>query len=217
MQKNLSKWQGLKSIDFYFITDSGLSRNGILDDARQAIKAGCKIIQYRNKDKPTDEAIPECLELKKACQKNHVIFLVNDDVNLAIAVDADGVHLGQEDMKYSLARKLLGSRIIGLTVHNAKQAIDAEKIGADYIGLSPIFKTSTKKNAGRPIGIKIIREIRKKTRLPIVAIGGITKKNVADVIKAGADSAVAISAVVSGDVKKDVADFIRIIKENKKL
>ena len=212
MQKNLPKWQRLKSIDFYFITDSGLSKKVILNDVQEAIKAGCKIVQYREKNKPNKN---EVNKLKQLCDKNNVIFLINDDVELAIDVDADGIHLGQEDIKYNSARKLLGNRIIGLTVHNVKEAVEAERIGADYIGLSPIFKTSTKKDAGRPIGTKMIKKVRKKTSLPIVAIGGITKENVADVIKAGADSAVAISAVLSGDVRKEVADFIRIIKKAK--
>ncbi|MBI2659924.1 thiamine phosphate synthase [Candidatus Woesearchaeota archaeon] len=212
MQKNSPKWQRLKSIDFYFITDSGLSKKGILDDVREAIKAGCKIIQYREKNNPNSN---EALKLKKLCDKGNVIFLINDDVELAVSVGADGVHLGQEDMKYRSARKLLRNKIIGLTVHNEKEAVKAEKIGADYIGLSPIFKTSTKKDAGKPCGISMIRKVRKKTNLPIVAIGGITKQNISKVIMAGADSAVAISAVLKADVKKEVEDFIRIIKENR--
>lgn len=217
MQKNLPKWQELKSIDFYFITDSRLSKNGILSDARQAMKAGCKIIQYREKNKGNNEIMQEALQLKKICDENNAIFLINDDAGLAIDIDADGIHLGQEDMDYYSARKMLGSKIIGLTVHDEAEAIEAEKIGADYIGLSPIFDTSTKKDAGEPCGTSMIKKVRKVTKLPIVAVGGITKRNVADVIRAGADSAVAISAVLSGDVRKEVADFVRIIRENKRL
>lgn len=216
MRKNSPKWQELKSIDFYFITDSGLSKKGALSDVSEAIKAGCKIIQYREKNKAGNKIMQEALQIKKICKKNGVIFLINDDIRLALAVNADGVHLGLEDAEYSAARKMLGSKIIGLTVHNAREAVEAERIGADYIGLSPIFKTLTKKDAGNPCGTKMIKKVRQKTKLPIVAVGGITKQNVAGVIKAGADSAVAISAVLSGNVGKEVADFIRIISRSRK-
>jgi len=215
MRKKSAKWQELKSIDFYFITDSGLSKKGILNDVQEAINAGCKIVQYREKNKNKNQ-MHEALQLRKICDKNSAVFLINDDVKLALATGADGVHLGLEDMEYSAARKMFDSKIIGLTVHNVKEAIEAERIGADYVGLSPIFKTSTKKDAGNPCGTAMIKKVRQKTKLPIVAIGGITKQNVADVIRAGADSAAAISAVLSGDVRKDVADFIKIIKKNKK-
>lgn len=213
MHKKSAKWQKLKSIDFYFITDSGLSKKGNLSDAKEAINAGCKIIQYREKNK---SRLQEALRIKKICEKKGALFLINDDVELAISAGADGVHLGQEDMDYFKARKMLGSKIIGLTVHNAEEAVEAERIGADYIGLSPIFKTSTKKDAGSPCGTKMIRQVRKKISLPIVAVGGITKQNAGDVIKAGADSVAAISAVLSENVGKEVADFIRIIKNSRK-
>ena len=122
MRKNSPKWQELKSIDFYFITDSGLSKKGILNDVQEAINAGCKIVQYREKNKNKNQ-MHEALQLRKICDKNSAIFLINNDVKLALAVNADGVHLGQQDIGYSSARKLLGNKIIGLTVHNAKEAI----------------------------------------------------------------------------------------------
>ena len=203
--------------DFYFITDSGLSKNGILNDVEKAVKAGCSIIQYREKNKNTRELINEALKIKKICDKNNAILIINDNVDVALAVNANGVHLGQEDAQYSTARKLLGNKIIGLTIHNLNEAIAAERSGADYVGLSPIFATSTKKDAGKPCGTGMIKKVRKKISIPIVAIGGITKQNVADAIKAGADSAAAISAVISSnDVQKEVSDFIMIIRENKK-
>ncbi len=141
-------------------------------------------------------------------------FLINDMVDVTIAVDADGVHLGLNDMPYEMARKLLGGqKIIGLTVHNVEEAVQAETIGADYIGLSPIFETSTKKDAGKACGTSMIREVRKKVKLPIVAIGGITKRNVHEVIEAGSDSAAAISAIIcSENVYWETLEFINIIK-----
>ncbi len=207
----------LHQIDFYMVTDSGLSRKGNLNDVEQSIKAGCKIIQYREKNKSTREMIREALSIKAMC-KDRAIFIVNDRVDVALAVDADGVHIGQDDMPFETARSLLGKeKIIGLTVHNVEEAVHAENIGADNIGLSPIFATSTKKDAGNACGINMVENVRKNVLLPIVAIGGINRENVEDVIKAGADAAVAISAVISvEDVYKETRNFIAIINRAKK-
>lgn len=206
----------LDKIDFYFVTDSSLSRNGILSDVKAAVKAGCKIVQYREKNKSTRDMIKAATKIKKLCKKD-VIFLVNDRLDVALAVNADGVHLGQEDMDIEIARKLLGSeKIIGLTVHNSKEAIFAEKSGADYIGLSPIFATNTKGDAGKACGIEMIKKARKAVKIPIAAIGGINKGNIREVVKAGADSAAAISAILcSDDVFKEVSKFKKSIMENK--
>lgn len=207
----------LREIDFYLITDSGLSKKGILNDVERALDAGCKIVQYREKNKSTAEIIEEAAAIKKLCG-NRAIFLVNDRIDVALAVNADGVHIGQDDMPFEIARKLLGAKkIIGLTVHNVKEAVDAENKGAEYIGLSPIFNTSTKKDAGKSCGVSMIEAVRKNVKLPIVAVGGINKENVSDVIQAGADAAVAISAVVwAEDVYKETKDFINIIKKIKR-
>lgn len=206
----------LNNIDYYLVTDSNLSKKGTFSDIENALKAGCKILQYREKSKSTKEIIKEAKKIKKKCMGN-AIFLVNDRVDVALAVDSDGVHLGQNDMPYKLARKILGNKkIIGLTVHNLDEALKAEKNGANYIGLSPIFETETKKDAGKSCGIEMIKKVRKGLNIPIVAIGGINKENVGQVIDAGSDAAVAISAVVcSDDVYKEVCDFIKIIKEKK--
>lgn len=207
----------LNNIDFYLVTDSSLSRNGTLIDVEQAIKAGCKIIQYREKNKSTRQMIEETLQIKIMC-KEKAIFLVNDRLDIVLAVGADGVHIGQDDMPFEIARNLLGEeKIIGLTTHNVEESVYAEKIGADYIGLSPIFKTTTKKDAGSGCGTSMIGKVRQQVKLPIVAIGGINKSNVGEVIKAGADAAVAISAVVCAeDVCKEVGEFITLITRQKK-
>jgi thiamine-phosphate pyrophosphorylase len=209
----------LKKFDelgYYLVTDSNLSKKGVLSDIENALRAGCKIIQYREKNKSTKDMIEEAKKIKQKC-KGRAIFLINDRIDVALAVDSDGVHIGQDDFPFETARKILGNKkIIGLTVHNLEEAINAEKIGADYIGLSPIFQTDTKKDAGSACGVEMITTVKRKINLPIVAIGGINKENVCKVIKAGADSAVAISAVVSSDdVCKEIIDFNRIIKENK--
>ena len=172
----------LDDIDFYFVTDTELSKNKIFSDVKSVLKAGCKIIQYREKNKNTKEMIEEGKQLKQLC-KGKAIFLVNDRVDIALATDADGVHIGQEDIPFQIAKMLLGrNKIIGLTVHNLKEAKKAEKLGVDYIGLAPIFKTGTKEDARNPIGTKMIETVRKKVNLPIVAVGGINKDNLKEVI-----------------------------------
>jgi len=187
-------------IGYCFITDAGLSRRGNASDVRSALAAGVKIIQYRNKETDTRAMCREALKLRKLCKGK--IFLINDRLDIALAVNADGVHLGQKDLPYQIARKILGrKKIIGLTVHNLKQAREAESLGVDYIGVAPVFSTDTKGDAGRAVGIKLIREIKKRLALPLVAIGGINLSNAREVIRAGADGICAISAVVT---KKDV-------------
>ena len=206
----------LNEIDYYLITDSKLSKKGILSDVENALKAGCKIVQYREKNKCTRDMVEEAKYIKKKCGKK-AIFLVNDRLDVALAVDANGIHIGQDDIPFKIAREILGNKkIIGLTVHNLEEAVNAERVGADYLGLSPIYKTDTKNDAGEACGIEMIKKVSRAVDLPIVAIGGINKENIEQVIKAGAVSAVAISAVLnSDDVYKEVCYFNKIIKENK--
>jgi len=202
----------LETIDFYLVTDSGLSKKGTLSDVESAVAAGCRIVQYREKARSTRDMVLEASQIKTLCG-NEAIFLVNDRVDVALAVDADGVHIGQDDMPIHTARELLGpDKIIGLTVHNIEEALEAERSGADYVGLGPIFNTSTKEDAGEGIGPESIRAVKEALNIPIVAIGGINKQNSEIVIIGGADSLVAISAVVcSDDVTKETKEFIDLI------
>jgi thiamine-phosphate pyrophosphorylase len=206
----------LDEIDFYLVTDSGLSKKGTLSDVEKAVAAGCRIIQYREKSISTKDMILEAEQIKALCGSES-IFLVNDRVDVALAVDADGVHIGQDDMPMATARELLGpDKIIGLTVHNVEEALEAERMGADYVGLSPIFNTSTKKDAGDRIGPESIRPVKDAIKIPIVAIGGINKQNSESVIIGGADSLVAISAIVcSDDVEKETREFIDLIQRTR--
>jgi thiamine-phosphate pyrophosphorylase len=205
------------NFNFYFITDSHLSNKGNVADVLAAVGAGAWIIQYREKNLSPQAMIDEAKELKKICE-GRTIFLINDKVDVCLAVDADGVHLGQGDMDLATAQSLLGSKIIGVTVHNVEEAVTAQRGGAAYVGISPVYSTFTKDDAGDACGPEMITRIRKAISIPIVAVGGITKLNAPDVIKAGADSVAAISATVeSDDVKKEVEEFNRIIRENKGL
>ena len=155
----------------------------------------------------------EARQLRKICK--NIIFLINDRIDIALAVGADGVHIGREDLDYRPARKLLGSKsIIGVTVHNVKEAMLAEKSGADYLGVSPIFCTTTKLDAGKAIGIAGLKKIRNKTTIPIVAIGGITLRNARPVIAQGADALCAISAVVTKHgVRRQIEKFQDLFKD----
>lgn len=195
---------------FYFITDADLSRKGNITDVRDAVSAGVGIVQYRNKKAGSREMFEEAKSLREICKGR--IFLVNDRIDIALAAGADGVHIGQDDLPYSEARKLLGKdKIIGLTVHTVMEAVEAGRAGADYIGVSPIFETKTKLDAGKPAGLKLIEEIKNKVSIPIAAIGGINLANAAGVIKSGADMICAIYATVAAEnVKEEIEKFQRL-------
>lgn len=207
----------LKDIDFYFITDSTLTKKSVIEDVKSALKAGVKIIQYREKAKSTRQAFYEASLIRQLC-RGKSIFLINDRIDIALAVDADGVHLGQDDIPCKEARVIMGKqKIIGVTAHNLKEAVQAEQQTADYIGASPIFETKTKLDAGEQAGLQLIRDIKKCVRIPVVAIGGITLENITSVMQAGADSASAISAVLTkNDVTEECKKFIEIISAFKR-
>jgi thiamine-phosphate pyrophosphorylase len=197
---------------YYFITDAGLSRAGNLHDVKNALAAGVKIVQYRDKREDSRGFFQEALRLRKLCRG--ITFLVNDRVDIALAVGADGVHLGQQDLPYAAARRLLGrKRIIGLSVNGLQQAKEAERLGADYLGVGPIFSTRTKEDAGLPTGVGLIRQIKKNVALPLAAIGGINLENAPEVIASGADCICAVSAVVAAaDSKKAMRKFQALFK-----
>jgi len=199
---------------YYFITDSKLSRAGTVSDVQQAVAAGVEAIQYRCKDGSSAELYAAALALKKICRG--ALFIINDRVDIALAVDADGVHLGQDDVPLLVARKLLGQgKTIGLTVHSVEEALWAESLGANYLGVSPIFSTQTKRDAGPPAGIELVRQIKSAVKLPVVAIGGITLANAPEVVLAGSDCVCAISAVVcSSNVAAEIARFQEIFRQH---
>jgi thiamine-phosphate pyrophosphorylase len=197
---------------FYFITDAGLSLAGNLSDVARAVAAGVRVVQYREKQGDTQALVEEARRLRELCRTAR--FLVNDRVDVALAADADGVHLGRDDLPYAEARRLLGkNKIIGLTVGSLAEALEAQELGADYLGVSPIFATLTKADAGPPMGLGLLREIRKRVSLPLVAIGGISLANAPAVIRAGADMVCAISMVVTQvDVAREITKFQALFK-----
>lgn len=156
------------------------------------------------------DAYPEALALRKAAADLGVLFIVNDRCDLALAVDADGVHLGQDDLPFAEARKVLGrNKVIGLSTHNADQVKEAERLKPDYIGYGPIFKPASKQDHDPIVGLDGLRSIRPLTTLPLFAIGGIQLDQVQSVLQAGANGVAVISAVmIAPDVKKMVQDLI---------
>ncbi len=198
---------------FYFITDRALSRAGNHRDVESALAAGVRVVQYRDKESPPELLRQEARRLRRLCR--NALFLVNDRVELALEVGADGVHLGQDDLSLAEARKLLGSgKIIGVTVHNPEEALEAQRLGADYLGVSPIFFTRTKANAGYAGGLELLRQVRREVSLPLIAIGGITLANAAEVIRAGADGVCAIAAVVTRpDVRAEIEKFQELFNQ----
>ena len=210
----------LEDIDLYFITNAEQTNSHIFEDVEAALNAGVKIVQYREKKKTYDLMVQEALEIQKIC-KDRAIFIVNDRVDVAKAVDADGVHLGQKDLEntsYQEARRILGpNKIIGLSASTVEEAIAAYKAGADYLGVGPIFPTRTKTDANPPGGLELIRGVRGAlTDAVIVAIGGIKLYNTADVMNAGADSIAVISAVTGKEcVKTASRELIEIIRQYK--
>lgn len=200
----------------YVILDPAICPNRSLADILQdAAEAGATLFQYRNKSASMKEAYAEASLLRNVAADLGVIFMVNDRCDLALAVDADGVHLGQEDLPYRDARNIMGpEKLIGLSTHNPEQVRTADKLKPDYIGFGPIFPPGSKRDHDPVVGIAGLAQIRALATVPIFAIGGITLEHAGDVIKAGADGVAVISAIVKApDVRKAVSDFIRLIEE----
>jgi len=171
---------------------------------------GARLFQYRNKSASMREAYSEALRLREVAAELRVLFIVNDRCDLALAVDADGVHLGQEDLPYEDARKIMGpDKLIGLSTHNPAQVTAAERLKPDYIGFGPIFTPGSKEGHDAVVGIEGLRTVRPLTSLPIFAIGGLTVDHVGDLVKAGANGLAVISAVLKApDIRLAVSGFV---------
>ncbi len=187
----------------YLIVCPELSKN-CLEIVQKGIKGGVKIIQLRAKEMPDNKVLALAKKIRAITKKAKVQFIVNDRVDVALAVDADGVHLGQDDLPIKAAKQLLEGKIIGISVHSVPEAVKAEKQGADYVGLGQIFHTETKQ--GKVLGVKMIPRVKKAIRIPLVAIGGINKNNAQEVLRAGADCVAVVSAICDA---KDVAKAAR--------
>ncbi len=175
--------------------------------AKKLCTGGARLLQLRVKDLPTREFLTIAHEVRLICQQAGCLLLINDRADIALAVDADGVHIGQEDLPLDAARTVLGPhKIIGVSTHDADQAVTAERGGADYLGFGPVFGTNTKATGYTARGLDQLRAIRALVRLPIVAIGGITAERAPAALAAGADAVAMISDLVLAD---DVTDKVR--------
>ena len=196
----------------YVITDEKVSRGrSHLQVAEAAILGGADVLQLRDKEASSGLLYRVALQLRKLTRDAKIPFIVNDRLDIALAADADGVHVGQADLPASVVREIMGpGKILGVSVDTVEEAILAEKDGADYLGVGPVFEArGTKPDAGEPLGIDCIARIRRHCRLPIVAIGGIDAENARKVREAGADAAAVISAIVGAD---DIAQAARRLK-----
>ena len=191
----------------YAITDEVISDGRThLEIAQAAIAGGADVIQLRDKKASSRELFEIACSLRELAHRAGVTFIVNDSLDIAVASGADGVHLGQEDLSAKVAGRLLTpGMILGVSAGSTDEAVQAERDGADYIGVGPVFEArGTKSDAGEPIGLELIRQVRETCNIPIVAIGGIDLQNVSSVIRAGAHSAAVISALVQA---KDITEM----------
>ncbi len=182
--------------------------------AAQVLEGGAKIIQLRDKSMSKKELIPVAQRLKRLCAENDALFIVNDHLDIALAADADGLHLGQDDLPVKTARRLLPiDMIIGCSVTNIPQAVAAEYEGADYIAVGAIYPTQSKEMI-EVVGLEMVKAIKKESNLPLVAIGGINKDNAREVLATGADSVAMISAIMQTDSPREetrrIIDKIRV-------
>ncbi len=191
----------------YLVTDRPLALDRDLEwIVEEAVKGGVTMVQLREKDCDTREFINLAVRLKQKLQPLNVPLIINDRADVALAADADGLHIGQCDMPYEIARRLLGyDKIIGLSVENMTQVADANDLDVDYIGISPVFRTPTKTDTAQPFGLKGLEEAMKLTKHPAVAIGGMNQTTAESVMKAGANGIAVVSAIVSAEQPKEAA------------
>jgi thiamine-phosphate pyrophosphorylase len=180
------------------ITDTAVQKRYThYEIAEMAVKGGADVVQLRDKTMPTGELIEAAIKIKNLCSKQNVLFIVNDRTDAALISNADGVHLGKEDISIKDARKLLGNnKIIGGTAHSLREAVQRQKEGADYVGFGHIYPTESKLKKEKPKGINYLKRVVKKVRIPIFAIGGINQANIKDVFGTGIHGAAVIGAVV---------------------
>jgi len=203
------------NLDLYVITDEIIGKGRThAEIARLAIAGGADAIQFRDKSCAGSEQVRILCEITR---RSSTLFIVNDRLDVALACGADGVHLGQGDLRIDVARQIAPSGfIIGVSVSTIEEAVQAEREGADYVALSPTFSTGSKPDAGPGQGLGMLREIRENVSVPVIAIGGIHRENIPAVIAAGADGIAVISAVVGApDITAAARDLKNLILRSK--
>jgi thiamine-phosphate pyrophosphorylase len=195
-----------------YITDRRLSSLSTEDTVRKVLDSGISWIQYREKNLPRRDMYYQAEKLRKITGDYGATLIINDHADIALVVNADGVHLGQEDLPLKAAKQIMKGKVIGISTHDLNQAREALGGGADYIGYGPLFRTSTK-NAGTPKGLMNLREIVDAVNIPVVAIGGIKRADLEHVFHHGA-SAVAVSSGIehSDDTSREAREFVTILE-----
>ncbi|MFJ6206008.1 thiamine phosphate synthase [Bacillus pumilus] len=209
-----------QQLSVYFIMGTANTSRQPLDVVKEAIQGGITMFQFREKGDGAlqgEEKKQLARQLQVLCQKANVPFIVNDDVQLAIDLDADGVHVGQEDTNAEDVRQRIGNKILGVSTHNLDEVKQAMKDGADYVGMGPVYPTETKKDTRSVQGVSLITEVRRHgLHIPIVGIGGITYDNAAPVIQAGADGISIISAISQSADPKKAAEKLKALVASEK-
>ena len=203
------------ALKLYLVTNRGLSLGRSLEEVvSEAVAGGVTMVQLREKDTSTGEFIRLACKFSDLLRPLGIPLIINDRVDVALAADADGVHIGQSDMPYEIARKLLGpDKIIGLSVENMNDLLRANELDVDYIGISPVYGTPTKTDTAEPFGLDGLRKAVELSVHPTVAIGGMNASTISDVISAGADGVAVVSAICSADSPRLAAnELMNIIK-----
>ena len=205
------------AMTLYAVTDrTWVEDTTLMDQVKEALEGGITFLQLREKHLSKEEFIKEAREMKELSKEYKVPFVINDNIEVALAVDADGVHIGQDDMSVEEARKLLGEdKIIGVSAHNVEEAIKAQKGGADYLGVGAVCATSTKKDAN-VVSKEEIKKICHTVEIPVVAIGGIKKENIKTLEETDVDGVAVVSAIFAAkDIKKDTKQLRGLVEEMK--
>lgn len=200
-----------KDLVLYAVTDRAwLGEDTLYHQVEQALKGGATFVQLREKNLDEEHFLEEAKEIKKLCRQYQVPFVINDNVDIALKMDADGVHVGQSDMEAGNVRAKLGSdKIIGVSAQTVEQALLAEARGADYLGVGAVFPTGSKADA-KEVDHDVLREICNAVKIPVVAIGGITRDNVRELLGTGINGIAVISAIFA---QADIEAAARDLKE----
>lgn len=209
-----SRAEFLRSIGLYGITAEKFSRGrDNFEVVEKMLDAGIRVIQYREKEKSGKEKYAQCVRLREMTANAGAKFIIDDDIALALACGADGVHIGQDDMPIEKARELMGDRIIGLSTHSPAQAEEAVRKGADYIGVGPLYETHTKSDVCAPVGLSYLEYVVSHIPLPFVAIGGIKEHNIAEVARRGAGCICLVTDIVGAE---DIPAKVHALQANMK-
>lgn len=213
-----------KEIDFrlYLITDRKLITHysSLVEAVEEALKAGVKAVQLREKDLSTRELLKMAYEMREITSKYNAKLFINDRLDIALCVKADGIHLGQSSMPIDAVKKVIHASgieqglgfLIGVSTHSPEEALEAEKEGADFITYGPIYPTPSKLRYGEPVGVESLKAVRGKIRIPIFGIGGIKVENIKEVMDAGAYGVAVISGILGAkNIKNAVKEYLRVV------